>query len=219
MQNSAEIRWFWSSPVDGIDSWFHSGPFRPGGGEPRQDDYLVDPRQVELGIKKRGKKKDGPGIEVKGLVGRLSSNFELGTLVGQGELWTKWSTAALTLDGMTTVPTHKVRLLRKFAVTVEAVREIQLDEKENPSDPGDPLPKEGCNLEFTKVSLDDTGPEWWTIGFEAFGSFDSVEKVLRRTCEHLAAGPLPSFVAGAELSYPAWLALQSSSHSVGMMSH
>jgi hypothetical protein len=212
MQNSAEIRWFWHDATTGIESWFRSGTFPPGGGKVRVDDYLVDPRQIELGIKKRG---DNVGIEVKGLVARLASRFQIGTLVANGELWTKWSSPSLRLDGLSTMSINKIRWLRKFEVTGANVREIQLGQDEEPLNPEEKIPEQGCNLELTKVSLTDNGPEWTTVGFESFGCHTVVEDILQRTIEHLKSGVLPAFGLGEKLSYPAWLASQSSSISSG----
>ena len=176
------------------------------------DDYLVDPDQIELGIKKRG---DNAGIEVKGLVARLASRFEIGTLVANVELWTKWSSPSLRLDGLSTMSINKVRWLRKFEVADGNVREIQLGQDEKPLNPEEKIPEQGCNLELTKVSLTDNAPEWTTIGFESFGYYGFVEDALQRTIEHLKSGFLPAFGSGEELSYPAWLASQYSSRSSG----
>ena len=214
MQNSAEIRWFWHDATTGIESWFRSGTFPPGGGKVRVDDYLVDPGQIELGIKKRG---DNVGIEVKGLVARLASRFQIGTLVANVELWTKWSSPSLRLDGLSTMSINKIRWLRKFEVTGASVREIQLGPDEKPLNPEDKIPEHGCNLELTKVSLTNNGPEWTTVGFESFGYYALVEDILQRTIEHLKSGVLPAFGSGEELSYPAWLSSQYSSHSSGVL--
>src|SRR5262245_8798045 len=69
---SAEIRWFWHNvPSAEFQHWFLSADahgYAAGGGTPREDRYLLDPGQVELGIKMRGPK---PGAEVKGLVAVL----------------------------------------------------------------------------------------------------------------------------------------------------
>ena len=66
MQISAEIRWFWFvNCPDGVETWFRSGPTPAGGGRAREDEYLHEPRQTELGLKRRGEK---PGVEAKGLV-------------------------------------------------------------------------------------------------------------------------------------------------------
>ena len=64
---SAELRWFFKGPPPAaLDSWFRSGHIPPGGGEIRRDEYLRDPKQQQLGVKKRGR---NPGVEIKGLVG------------------------------------------------------------------------------------------------------------------------------------------------------
>ena len=56
MQVSAEVRWFWDvlNVPPNLDAWFVSGMghFPPGGGdEERSDEYVLDVRQAELGIK------------------------------------------------------------------------------------------------------------------------------------------------------------------------
>src|SRR5262245_44954616 len=61
MQVSAETRWFWSESVDAFREWFggsaaHGGKEAGGGAASRTDEYLRDPKQAELGIKKRGGK-------------------------------------------------------------------------------------------------------------------------------------------------------------------
>jgi hypothetical protein len=141
MQNSAEIRWFWHSPMhDGVESWFRESPFLPGGGKLRSDVYLVDPEQLELGIKKRG---NTDGIEIKGLVGRFRDSFQIGSLVARGELWTKWNSPTLSIDHMNTQTTYKIRWLRKFEVTDSIVREIELGENERPLDPNEKVSVRG----------------------------------------------------------------------------
>ena len=52
---SAEARWFWNgAPPRDLERWFAERPIAAGGGTPRVDDYLLDARQQELGIKRRG---------------------------------------------------------------------------------------------------------------------------------------------------------------------
>jgi hypothetical protein len=203
MQNSAEIRWFWPHPLAWtIESWFRSGVFPPGGGQPRADIYLLNPRQSEIGIKKRGGKQ---GIEIKGLVARVHDSFKIGPSEAHGELWTKWTTDSLQLDNSAQVTVYKTRWLRKFEIRDVNVREIQLGKDESPSDPNQKLPDEGCNFEFTEVSLTKDGPKSSTVGFESFGPYESVEANLRRVLEHLADTNVPQFDEGEELSYPGWL--------------
>lgn len=202
MQNSAEIRWFWPGlPTGKVESWFRSGEFPPSV-KSRKDVYLVDSRQCEIGIKKRGEKE---GIEIKGLVAKIPVPIKFGTVEADGELWTKWTIDSLPLDTFTCVTVYKTRWLRKFEIT-DIVREIELGNDEKPLDPKVVLPDQGCNLEFTEISLAEDGPRSSTIGFEAFGSYKLVETNLRRTLQHLeGSGVVPEFHGGRELSYPAWL--------------
>jgi hypothetical protein len=82
---SAELRWFWKeTPPPGLELWYRSGPFPPGGGALRSDEYLLEPSQTELGLKKRGGGRGG--VEVKGLVSigtALPEPFD-----GRIQLWT-----------------------------------------------------------------------------------------------------------------------------------
>ena len=213
MQNSAEIRWFWRSPVpDGLEEWFRSGAFPPGGGRLRKDVYLADPGQLELGIKQR----DGTdAAEVKGFVARFLTPIRIGTLSGHAELWTKWSSPSLRLDGFTTQTVIKTRWLRMFEVTSGVVREIELGEDEKPRNAEEKLPEQGCNLEYTNVSLAHGGQPWSTVGLESFGDYALVETNLRLTLHYLGSRPLPTFRTGEELSYPGWLDLQRREQATG----
>jgi hypothetical protein len=197
MQVSAELRWFWRGAVPReIESWFRSD-LPPGGGRPREDVYLVDPAQAELGIKQRG---HGQTLEVKGLVGTLAPIVS-GPFAGRVELWCKWPSGALSLASLPQVATAKTRWLRKFAAGESGVREVELDEAEEPKY-GEPRPAIGCNVELTRVVV--RGTEWWTLGFEAFGPLHTVEKTLRRTADRLAEGA-PQLRGGTPASYPEWL--------------
>ncbi|HMF77161.1 MAG TPA: hypothetical protein VK604_15995 [Bryobacteraceae bacterium] len=171
------------------------------------DEYLLDAGQVELAIKRRGGQ---AGVEIKGLVSRIARPIQFGNLIAQGQLWTKWTTESLSLDGMSTVKVCKTRWLRKFEVRDTLLREIHLGEEESPVSPAEELAPEGCNLELTELSLSPNGPKSSTLGFESFGSHESVEANLRRLIEHLARTDIPKFQKGEELSYPAWLARVSS---------
>jgi len=202
MQVSAEIRWFWSGTVPrNVDNWFRDRRFTPGGGKPREDVYLHDPAQGELGIKKRGSK---AGVEVKGLAG----HFTLGDLPSwphvRPEIWCKWSSAPLDISAYSTVSTNKIRWLRKFDTSSGAAREIQLGEDEMPLG-GIVLPEQGCNVEFTQIRIANSKDEWWTLGFEAFGELDTVQDNLRSTLKGMTSPDQDCFHSSEVLSYPAWL--------------
>jgi hypothetical protein len=151
---SAEIRWFWQgSGPTGLREWFTDASFHDcgaGGGGLRADAYLSDPRQVELGIKLRGNKK---GVEVKGLVAVPADSCSSSPFVGPIEIWVKWSSESLSLAGADLVHVSKRRWLRKFGFTGPELREIALDIDELPVE-GDRLPKEGCNVEDTEISVE-----------------------------------------------------------------
>ena len=72
MQISAELRWFWEDTNTAltrtVKTWLDSGEYMPGGGTPRNDVYVLQRDQAELGIKQRGEKL---GLEIKGLISVL----------------------------------------------------------------------------------------------------------------------------------------------------
>ncbi|MEO8036821.1 MAG: hypothetical protein ABI837_20480 [Acidobacteriota bacterium] len=203
MQVSAEIRWFWSGDAPGVAQWFRSTALHAlaaGGGGERTDEYLADPSQNELGIKLRGGKK---GVEVKGLVARLPIALAEGPFGGPIELWTKWTSPALELKPEVRIAVVKERYLRKFDGALATPQEIALGGNEKPIG-AVTLPDRGCNVEFTSVRVG-SGPTWSTLGFEAFGTLDTVESDLRRVAALLATRQPPSLAGATLASYPTWL--------------
>lgn len=200
MQVSAEIRYWWrgSAPARLAD-WFAAGEFPPGGGGTRVDEYLKQPGHAELGIKRRGEK---PGVEIKGLVA-LGRERTAEPFSGHVEIWSKWTSSVLRIDPAAAVAISKQRWLRKFDTSAGAAREIALDERESPAS-GEPLPREGCNVEWTILRPPD-GVRWWTLGFEAFGSLFSVEQNLELAIAAMAARRPPELRPDTIASYPAWL--------------
>ena len=198
---SAEIRWFWQDdcPVD-LRRWFDETPPTPGGGELRIDQYPLLTGQSEISIKRRG---ENPDVEIKGLVARLRS--ERGSFAPHVELWCKWRVEASALEIAETMTVRKVRWLRTYDGSGAALVEIPLQLNEKPLS-GATLPKNGCNVEITKVLLDGDSRQWWTLGFEAFGDLDSAPVNLQRTVEFLVSRSFPLMTSGEFLSYPSWLA-------------
>ncbi len=208
---SAEIRWFWNNCPQDLQAWFcgkEGFAFPVGGGQrARTDVYLRDQRQAELGLKIRGNQNSEAGVEVKGLVA-VSPALAPGPFPGNIEIWTKWTSPALTLPSLNasssgTIQTEKLRWLRKFDTTGAAPDEVELNDDEKPA-PGRALPARGCNVELTKVTLA-SGADWWTFGFEAFGSLSTVEGDLRSVAALLAQGIPDGIAMGILASYPAWL--------------
>jgi hypothetical protein len=204
MQLSAEIRWFWRKvPPPQLERWFRNATedtCTAGGGELRQDDYLYDGSQIELGLKRRGGK---AGVEVKGLVAAAWGNLSANPFTGPIELWSKWTSEALELALDRTVPIEKVRWLRKFDTTKQAPEEIPLDSKEKPLGKR-ALPEIGCNVELTRITLRNQ-EVWWTLGFESFGTLQTLGNDLCAVAATMAARQPPQFGTGLLASYPAWL--------------
>ena len=199
MQVSAEIRYWWRNAAPaGLADWFSAGEFPPGGGGTRVDEYLKQPGQVELGIKRRGEK---PGVEIKGLVA-LGRERTAGPFPGRVEIWSKWTSAVLRIDPAA-IAISKQRWLRKFDTGAGAAREVALDERESPAS-GEPLPHEGCNAEWTILRRPD-GVQWWTLGLEAFGPLDSVVRNFETGIAALATRQPPELRPDLVASYPAWL--------------
>jgi len=198
---SAEVRWFWRSRCpQPVRDWFFTSGLPPGGGQPRIDRYLPQPRATDLGLKERG---DMPGFEVKGLVS-TRINPELAGIASHLELWCKWSCTVPGLKPTDEATITKTRWLRQFDTSQSVRTEIPLDANEKPK-PGYVLPAQGCNVELTEVSMLGRSGVWWTLGFEAFGDFDTVPTNLTRAVlpdSVVLAGLVSS---GALLSYPAWL--------------
>jgi hypothetical protein len=203
MLNSAEVRWFWDDlrPL-GLEDWFRSGGFPPGGGELRWDSYLIDPGQIELGIKRRGKK---DGVEVKGLVSTAMRPLRSDPPQGTIQMWSKWTSQSLILDEKQTLNIQKTRWLRKFSTDAEVLREIALNADEMPCSASEKLPLYGCNIELTKILNTEMKFLGWTLGFEAFGTMSNIEQSLRLVWEHLTTTGFPPIEGSVELSYPAWL--------------
>src|SRR6266496_485145 len=204
MQVSAEIRWFWNNvPPPKLEKWFRNptdDTCAAGGGHTRPDEYLCDPNQSELGLKRRGGK---TGVEVKGLIVGTFGHVAVNPFVGPIELWTKWTSEVLELKLGSTVPIDKIRWLRKFDTTKQFPEEIPVDSKEKPLG-GRDLPEFGCNVELTRIKLR-SNRIWWTLGFESFGKIETVDKSLYAVAATLATRRPPELGTGLLASYPAWL--------------
>jgi hypothetical protein len=196
---SAEMRWFWPGECpDRFDAWFQAGSPPPGLSS-REDEYLYERGQRELGIKRRGEK---PGIEIKGLVAVLPPSRDPAPFAGAIEIWCKWPSSASVRD-LPAVKIKKQRWLRKFDMTRLKPVEVPMRKDDAPADDR-PFPREGCNVELTRIELE-PDEVWWTFGFEAFGDLCSVERRLRAALALMAERRPPPVAPGELMSYPAWL--------------
>jgi hypothetical protein len=173
-----------------------------GGGGERRDEYLDDPTQKELGIKRRGGAK---GVEVKGLVAVLSEDGGEPPFRGRIELWSKWTSTVLDLSGHPMTATTKKRWLRRFDLSVAIPKEIPLGAGKTREEPlhGERVDR-GCNVEITELLVAD-GKAWWTLGFEAFGDRTTIEGDLLTVIGVMARRHPPPFDTTCSASYPAWL--------------
>lgn len=219
---SAEIRWFWQGDApDNLRQWFMDEGVHKcgaGGGPPdREDIYLVEGDQTELGIKIRGKKggtKDdnstdckNSSVEVKGLVAIDWGILTSGSIAGPVEIWCKWSFGPIDVGTTTKWKLTKTRWLRKFDTSGPYPIEIPLgsDEKPKDEDRFPCLPTLGCNIELTQVQLP-SGDEWWSFGLEAFGNLSTVAGNLRAVAVELSKRDIGSDLStGLLLSYPQWI--------------
>jgi hypothetical protein len=202
MQLSAETRWFWKHICpEQIAAWFMTGEFPPGGGRQRHDEYLLDPQQIEIGIKKRGSK---PGVEIKGLIETRYRHLDSKTPIGPIEIWCKWTSRSLSIDRCPTIRIQKLRHLRRFSVVLGNAIEIPLDENENSRTVRSP-PDQGFNIELTEVKVDGNEEFWWTLGVEAFGDLNSVESYVRLAQDKLASIGNGILASARWLNYPTWI--------------
>lgn len=198
---SAEVRWFWNSACpQPVHDWFFKTGLPPGGGHPRTDRYLSQPNATEISIKERG---DIAGLQVKGLVATRRYPA-LTSVASHIELWCKWSCTIPGLNLIDAVSVTKTRWLRQFDTSKPAATEIPLDLHEKPK-AGYSLPVEGCNVELTEARISNRSDLWWTLGFEAFGDFDTVPMSLTRVLLPEKSTLASIVSSGTFLNYPSWL--------------
>lgn len=115
---SAEVRLWWRSRRRGdVEDWFEGlSGLRPGGGGIREDVYVRDEGQVELGVKVRAFGSAQQRLEVKSLIGMRGDVPPFGPVIR----------------------TRKPRRLRKYGWNGASLAEIELDEEENVRDGGKP---------------------------------------------------------------------------------
>ena len=133
MRLTAEIRWFWPDrPPQEFHGWFVGAGTAwtaTGSTKTRVDEYLRDPDQDSLGIKKRGR----GDVEIKGLISRRDKHLDFAGCTSPIEFWAKWACRTLDLDGLPLVRVEKQRWKRSFSVHVGAVSEVATSSEPVPS--------------------------------------------------------------------------------------
>jgi hypothetical protein len=200
METTLEVRWFGPGrPPDDIARRFDAlGAPAPEG---RVDTYLPLPGTDDLGVKLRD---GGTALELKLRQHDFGDTKVAGGVVGNLERWQKWSfpvedatcrAAALGLPTGAQVEVEKRRRLVTFLLAPDGSAR-----------PADEREGDGCSVEITSLVVKDS--EWWSLGFEAFGSQDRLADALTASAEAFFTGaPDVSPVLTGVLScgYPAWL--------------
>ena len=208
MYPTLEVRWFVSGQIpEPIHQWFHNGTIAPTPVAEREDWYLCLPGTVNLGIKQREGK-----LEIKKRTSDCGVCSLSDRVSGQVEQWVKWSFG---LDAEQSdigkaafqgewIAVQKSRQQKRYEVTpsgtVQAI------------DSSDSSISTGCNLELAQLLVFDQ--PWFSVGFEAFGEMDALEKTLDRVLHKVLADPeFPTVEAEQSMSYPRWLTMLLSSRS------
>jgi hypothetical protein len=208
MRLSAELRWFWSGePANEFNRWFvEAGQTWHAARPPktRLDDYLVDPRQSTLSIKRRS---SGSIIEIKGLITARNQTLSFANCTAYIELWAKWPISALDLSCTRVVTIEKQRRMRSFRAKSAGVHSAGVHEVTPTSEELGTDAASGCNVELTRISGPDRS-SWWTCGFEAFGALEEIEGLLAATLAEMNRRTPPPPMRGQACSYAAWLSKQ-----------
>ena len=181
MRLTAEIRWFWAARPLPL---FRSGsPARGRTGRRwltarRAPMSICATTPTALGIKKRGGQ---AGVEIKGLIAPGKTILEHAGCSAPVELWAKWPSRTLKIDGAALIRVQKRRWMRKFRVSAGHVVECTGSDRTR---------KSGCDAELTLIEVE--GAAWWTFGFEAFGELERVEDDLAATVAVLAGRNPPA---------------------------
>jgi len=192
MQLSTETRWILSANEMNIaEKWFlnFGEKFSEKNDFPRQDYYLKTNSKT-LGIKIREPKKDGNGnviakLELKTLVQDLGAYKFDNQNIGTVNNWVKYSfdldSKTNPLDVLQNVVSKEITmdwiLIEKDRLLVK----FDLDNKKIVS--GKEMINNGAGIELTKFLLENK--VYYSLGIEAFGDKESIEKTFFNTMQFL----------------------------------
>lgn len=164
--------------------------------ERRVDRYLVEPLRPELSVKIRA----GVRLDLKAFRGSKGElHVESGT--GRIEAWEKWSFPVASGD----LASYEGSSWRSVA-KVRRRRSFRMDDGEPVERPLVEAELEGCSIELTEFTVG--RGTCWTIGLEATGGQDTLERDLLATARRMFDGTLPEGVGldlEASMSYARWL--------------
>jgi len=205
MVHSAEVRWFIPTTLpERVQDWFKDGQPSPELEDSRVDEYLLFPDCDSVGVKLREGK-----LEIKAMLCAPRPISMGAGINGRTDQWVKWSFKSEGLRDLNLglhqsgkwVKVRKERCLRKFSADANIV-EVPAKQK--------PFPIAGCNVELTRIEVEEDPRFWFSLGFESFGPSGSTSKILDDTLRLFfkKRGLMPGVPLNglASLSYPAWLA-------------
>jgi hypothetical protein len=173
-----EARWIHRGPVpEAMVAWL--GPFDDWI-ERREDRYFVDPTASDLGVKIRA----GVLLDLKAFRGSSGRLTVPGGGRGRLELWEKWSfplhASALPPAGAAGwLAVGKTRRRRSFGVVENEAVERRVDQ----------AAVSGCSIELTEVAIGEG--RWWTLGLEAYGGRETLERNLHAMVREVFRKPSP----------------------------
>lgn len=190
MLNTVEMRWFFDTcPIDETQHFAHVGELQT-----RVDWYSM-PCNPASGIKIREGR-----FESKLRTAELGKR-RLGSLHGRLEQWQKWSLAYVDdspppeslLSEIGWIAVSKRRRLKRFAVQAKQLEIVDL------------RPNNGCEFELTELVIRDQS--FWTVGFEAVGEADQLERNLALVAERVQqdGGRQLDFLLERSFGYAEWL--------------
>jgi len=199
METTLEVRWFGPGrPPDVLATRFDE--LRAPAPQRRTDTYVLLPGGAALGVKLR----DGRvAFELKLRSQDLGDTTWAGGTTGRLERWQKWSlpiddaacrAAGLGLPAGSLVGVEKHRRLVTFQLAPDGSVDV-VDERVG----------DGCSVEVT--SLLAKGSEWWSVGFEAFGTEDRLAGALAAAAGAFfsESGTCAALAGARSCAYPAWL--------------
>lgn len=200
----SELRWFFDGPIPSqVEEWFSKLDGTPPRPKSRDDVYLIVTGRDDFGVKLR----EG-NLELKWRTGSEPFKGQGREEIGFKELWDKrgwkYSNEELVDAGFEApdlagprVKVHKMRRQRKYEVDQSgAFGPVSIVDQ----------PDRACVIELT--GLKRNGEPAWTLGFDAIGTADEVDKILAQGVERLlAAYTGPALTSERSFGYPKWLAL------------
>jgi hypothetical protein len=205
MLHSAEMRWFFVGPApEAVLDWFDASEERVE--KSRTDSYLIFFGSLGVGVKLREVPgKDHFNFEIKAPRSAPRTVEPHPGILGRADAWVKWS-VELNVDVLQTmrkgsrwIDVEKKRWLLKYEIKPDTAPKEVLKEAR---------PDEGCNVELTELRVAEG--RWWTIGFEAFGPPERVDRHLLASVGTFFSGSREKIscplLEANSLSYPNWFA-------------